>query len=76
MNAIESYRNAKYDKIFLKAEQFEGTPSLYCSELIYISDYEKRIKCYTNDILGIGHDYISPQGLFNASNVIQKGLYD
>lgn len=40
--------------------------ALYCSELVYQSDYEKRIKYDLTDLIGAGTLYISPDGLYDA----------
>lgn len=60
----KSFEGAKYDI------QFElGVKALYCSELVYLSDFEKRLKVSLEDLAGIGREYISPNGLYNAKNV-------
>ena len=46
-----------------------GIPALYCSELIYISDVEKRLQVSLADLAGLGRPYISPDGLYQAKNV-------
>ena len=46
-----------------------GVKALYCSELIYQSDFEKRLEVSIEDLLGLGRPYISPMGLYNAKNV-------
>lgn len=46
-----------------------GIPALYCSELIYLSDPEKRLGADLTDLIGIGRPYISPDGLAKAANV-------
>lgn len=66
-------------KVIETAKSFEGTPydakfefgvaSLYCSELIYQADTERRLQADTADLLGLGRPYVSPMGLFNAPNV-------
>jgi len=59
-----SFEDALYDNKF----QF-GIKSLYCSELVYQSDFEKRLKVSLDDISSIGRKYISPYGLYKAENV-------
>lgn len=50
--------------------EFElGVQALYCSELIYVSDKEKRLKVDLSDLAGIGREYISPDGLMLADNI-------
>ena len=56
--------DAKYDTKF----QF-GVKSLYCSELVYLSDIERRLKVSLDDLVGIGRPYISPFGLYKAENI-------
>ncbi len=46
-----------------------GVKALYCSELIYQADFEKRLQVNLEDLAGLGREYISPTGLFNAKNV-------
>lgn len=58
-----SFQNTKYDSDFSL-----GVEALYCSELIYQSDFEKRIKYDLSDLAGIGQPYISPDGLLQAHN--------
>jgi len=54
----------KYDTIFLL-----GVKALYCSELPIACDKEKRLKVSYEDLAGLGRPYISPTGLFRASNI-------
>lgn len=58
INRALLYENAIYDISFSL-----GVKALYCSELIYQSDYEHRLKLDLSDIAGIGQKYISPTGL-------------
>lgn len=55
--------NAKYDVQFKLGEEF-----LYCSELVYHSDFEKRWDINTEDMVGLGHEYVSPTAYWNAKN--------
>jgi hypothetical protein len=65
-------------KVIEKCKSFENTPyditfsfkieALYCSELIYHSDIEKRLQISLEDLVGIGRPYISPMGLYKAKN--------
>lgn len=55
--------SAKYNTQFIF-----GIPALYCSELIYVSDVEKRLKVNIEDLAGLGRQYISPTGLYKAKN--------
>lgn len=64
INKCKSFENAKYDTVFKLKNEF-----LYCSELIYESDFERRLDLDLSDLAGIGNEYISPTGLFYAKNV-------
>ncbi len=55
------FTNAEYDLDFTL-----GVETLYCSELCYQSDFEKRFNCDLTDLAGIGRPYISPVGLYEA----------
>lgn len=58
-----SFEGAKYD------QKFElGVKALYCSELVYESDFERRLKVDLSDLAGLGREYISPTGLRYAEN--------
>lgn len=50
-----------YDFIFSLGEK-----SLYCSELVYLADYHKLYQANLDDLAGLGHPYISPDGLYKA----------
>jgi hypothetical protein len=56
-------QNSKYDVAFSL-----GIAALYCSELVYQSDLENRLKVSLADIAGLGQPYISPDGLMFAKN--------
>ena len=51
-----------------------GVKALYCSELVYQSDYEHRLQVSLEDVAGIGQPYISPTGLYLAKNI--QVIYD
>ena len=59
----KSYEDAKYDVDFSL-----GVKDLYCSELVYMSDFEKRLDISLEDLAGLGTPYISPTGLLRAKN--------
>ncbi len=62
--ACMSWEDVDYDL------QFEfGIKSLYCSELIYQADVEKRLKVSLEDHAMLGHKYVSPTGIYKAENV-------
>lgn len=58
------FADAQYDLDFSL-----GVEALYCSELAYQCDYEKRFKCDLSDLAGIGRPYISPVGLYRAEGL-------
>lgn len=58
------FENAKYDVAFHLNNEF-----LYCSELIYEADFERRLLVNLEDLAGIGNEYLSPTGLYKAKNV-------
>lgn len=66
---IENYSHVGYDQMFEL-----GVEALYCSELIYVADFEKRGKYNLEDLVGLGRPYISPQGLLDVENF--KVIYD
>ena len=59
----KSYEHAYYDTKFSL-----GVKALYCSELVYQSDYERRLQVSLEDIAGLGRSYISPTGILRARN--------
>lgn len=60
----ESFCSAQYD-----IEFDLGIQALYCSELVYQSDFERRLQVDLSDLAGLGRKYISPTGLYHAKNV-------
>jgi hypothetical protein len=62
--AMAEFSGSEYDLNFSL-----GVESLYCSELAYQCDFERRFQCDLSDLAGIGRPYISPVGLYQA-----KGL--
>jgi hypothetical protein len=59
-----SFEGAKYDTEFHLNNKF-----LYCSELVYEADFERRLQVNLEDLAGIGNQYISPTGLYRAKNI-------
>lgn len=59
----KSFENEKYDFAFKL-----GIKALYCSELVYLSDVEKRLKVNLEDLAGLGRPYVSPTGIYNSPN--------
>lgn len=64
VDKCKTFEDATYDNSFAF-----GVKSLYCSELVYHSDFEKRLIVDLDDLAGLGRNYISPFGLFKAENV-------
>jgi len=63
IDKCKSFEDAKYDL------QFQlGIEALSCAELIYESDFEKRLDVSLEDLAGLGTPYISPTGLYRAKN--------
>ena len=63
----------------LSASQYDvefnlGIEALYCSELIYQSDFEHRLDLNLDDIHSLGTKYISPDGIYFAKNI--KVIWD
>lgn len=75
----DDFDNSYVDKLVEKCKTFVdclydvgfqlGIRALYCSELIYQSDYERRLKVNLEDLRSLGQKYISPSGLAKAENV-------
>lgn len=74
-----------YTKLMVeKAKTFIGKPydgsfqfgieALYCSEIVYLADFEKRVRYDTSDFAGIGQQYISPKGITEGVGMIK--LFD
>jgi len=60
-----SMSNAKYDVEFSL-----GIEALYCSELVYHSDYLKTLDFDLSDLVGMGRPYLSPEGIYKCKNLI------
>jgi len=73
------FDNAYRDQFIQNVRDLDGTPydvkfelgikALSCSELVWAADPENRVGASLEDVVGVGRDYISPQGLFLADNV-------
>lgn len=73
------FNYAYKQKFIKKCKSFEGVPyddqfvlgvkALSCSELVWASDFEGRIGASTEDIAGLGREYISPTGIFKAKHL-------
>lgn len=65
VEVCKSFEGVSYD------DQFAiGVKALYCSELVYMSDFEGRLEVSLEDLAGLGRPYISPTGLAKASNAV------
>lgn len=60
MNAL-AFAGAEYDTDFEL-----GVKALYCSELCYQADNEKKMQADLIDLVGMGRPYISPSGIYEA----------
>lgn len=60
----KSFVNATYDVTFSL-----GVKMLYCSEMVYQSDPEKRLQVNLDDLIGLNRPYLSPSELYDAKNV-------
>lgn len=60
----KEYEKAKYDVEFNL-----GIEALYCSELIYQSDFARVLNFDLSDFAGIGRPYLSPQGIRECKNL-------
>ena len=69
LNKCKSFEDAQYDVGFEM-----GVRALYCSELVYQADFERRLQVNLADLHALGRQYISPVGLSKALNV--ECIYD
>ncbi len=60
----KTFDGAKYDADFTL-----GVKALYCSELVYQADFEKRLQVNLEDLAGLGRPYLSPTGLAKGKNL-------
>ena len=50
--------------------QFDlGVDSLYCSELVYQSDFRRTLDFDLSDLAGLGRKYLSPDGIYACKNL-------
>lgn len=69
INKCKSFEDVVYDV------KFElGIEALSCAELIYESDVQRVLGISLEDLAGLGRPYISPTGLYKATNC--KVIYD
>ncbi len=64
VDRCRSFKDAKYDLVFDL-----GVRELYCSELVYQSYADNFLGVNLEDFVGLGREYISPTGLYNAKNL-------
>jgi hypothetical protein len=79
LRPLPRWDQAYQDQFIAKVRSFEGTaydpqfePTtelLYCSEMVWTADWERRLKVKIDDLMGLGRPYVSPMGLYNAGNV-------
>lgn len=56
-----------YDTLFRK-----GAESLYCSELVWQCDQYNTLGFDTSDAVGLGIEYLSPDGLWDSKNIVGR----
>jgi hypothetical protein len=59
-----SFSGAEYDRKFSL-----GVKTLYCSEIVYHSDYQHRLDFNLKDIHALGTKYLSPDGIYKCTNL-------
>lgn len=62
---VKGFEGALYDTLFGM-----GIIALYCSELPYQADDERRMQVSLDDLAGLGRPYISPTGLTRGKNMV------
>ena len=63
------FKGVQYDRQFTL-----GIKALYCSELIYHSDIDKKLVFNLEDLAGLGRPYLSPIGIYNSKSL--RKLYE
>lgn len=63
----DSFIGIGYDTLFRK-----GAESLYCSELVWQCDQDNDLGFDTSDAVGLGIEYLSPDGLWDSKNHIGR----
>ena len=64
IDKCKSFEGTDYDTTFSL-----GVEALYCSELVYESYENNSLGVDISDLLGMGKPYISPSGLYTATNL-------
>lgn len=60
-----TFEHAKYDGSFTIGL---GNEFLYCSEMVYEADKERRMDVDLEDLIALGKKYLSPTGLYKMGN--------
>lgn len=60
-----------YDTLFV-----DGRESLYCSELVWTLDEDNQLGFDTTDEVGLGIGYVSPDDLWNSTNIEQGMIFE
>jgi len=63
VETAKGFEKTPYDYVFRP-----GIQALYCSELVYAADVERRLVVDTHDAIGVGTQYVSPQDILEADN--------
>ena len=64
INKCLSFKGRKYDKEFTL-----GVDSLYCFELVYHSDMDRKLRFDLDDLVGMGRPYLSSEGIYTCPNL-------
>ena len=73
---IEFILDVPEDRAIYREGARRRAPFLACSELVYVADTQKRLKCNIEDVAGIGRPYVSPEGIRCAVNFVVKADSD
>ena len=71
--ALEMAADARWLGLACQGYDFSfshGESSLYCSELVALADRLGLYKADPSDLAGLGHEYISPDGLYKAKGAV------
>ena len=64
---VDRFIGRNYDTLFRK-----GAESLYCSELVWECDESNSLGFDVSDAIGLGIEYLSPDGLWDSKNHIGR----
>ena len=59
---VLSFIGTPYDRLFTL-----GLRALYCFETIFLADFDKRLGISTEDLMGLGRQYVSSAGILNSN---------